>query len=404
MKDRSDENGDSKRIVRGKNQSNEGIKRNLIIEDGQKGSDDPGKFATAANSELAEQVKKLLINSIIGNAPVILWAVEFRGIPLFCEGKGLEAIGEEPGEIGVPPVFDAQQSVETIEQRLQRSLNGETICTTEKKHTKDKDVAFVNWQVPLRGLDGEIIGVGGLAIDITERKKIEDKLRAECRTLKQLLESQERDRQLTAFEIHDGLAQNAIGAHMQLETLLQTDCGLNDRARAMIDKCQKLVEKTVIEARHLISGLRPPILDKFGVVAAIRHMVENAAGGGIEVTFEAEVSAHRFTPLLEGAVFRIAQEAINNAIRHSKSDRIQVRLRETNEQIELEVVDCGIGFDPSSIEETRFGIQGMRERARLLCGQLEIDSSPGKGTRVFVKMPIPTINVEKALLSDRSNA
>ena len=217
-------------------------------------------------------------------------------------------------------------------------------------------------------------------------------MRAKSQHMEHLIDSHERDRRLTAYEIHDGLVQDATGAQMQLETLLRTERELSDGARTTLKICKELIGKTIIEARHLISGLRPPILDELGLVPAIRHMVNNFNERGGQVNLDTTLTAHRFDPLLEVAVFRITQEAITNALRHSQSDKVEVRLTETDSRVELEIVDRGIGFDPSNIEETRFGIQGMRERARLLRGQMEIDSSPGNGTRVFVKMPITPIS------------
>lgn len=88
---------------------------------------------------------------------------------------------------------------------------------------------------------------------------------------------------------------------------------------------------------------------------------------------------------------------------HSRSEKISVRFEQNDGRLELEVMDYGIGFDPGNIEETRFGIQGMRERARLLCGRLEIDSSPGRGARVFLKMPITTDSEVCGAVTDGSN-
>ena len=340
--------------------------------------------------ELTARSRMPLLGSIIENTPVVLWAVDRNGKLLLCEGKGLEAFGYKSHDLVGRSLLEAHKSAPFLEEDLQRSLRGEFFYSTKQTKMGGKHIAFENWQGPLHGPDGEISGVAGLAIDITRRQKAEDDWRAEQQYMERLIDSHERDRRLTAYEIHDGLVQDATGAQMHLETLLRTEHDLSEHARSEIGICQELVQKTIIEARHLISGLRPPILDELGLVPAIRHLVNSHNEGGQNIVLDTEPAGGRYVPLFEGAVYRIAQEAIANAVRHSRSDRVHVSLKQKNDQLELEVLDFGVGFEPSNIEETRFGIQGMRERVRLLGGQLEIDSSPGKGTRVFVTMPITT--------------
>jgi two-component system sensor histidine kinase DegS len=97
---------------------------------------------------------------------------------------------------------------------------------------------------------------------------------------------------------------------------------------------------------------------------------------------------HRLAPPLESALFRIAQESLNNACRHSHSDRVRIELTQFDNTIHLDVRDWGIGFTPENIEEQRFGLQGIRERARLLGGNVTIESEPGKGTHVAVELPL----------------
>ena len=340
--------------------------------------------------ELTAQSRMGLLNSIIENSPIFLWAVDREGKLLLCEGKGLETFGSKSRDLVGKSLLEIHKNAPAFKENFKRSLKGEYFCSTKKNRMGCKDISFENWQGPLHGSDGEIVGVAGVAVDITRRQKTEDDLRAERQHMERLIDSHEHERRLTAYEIHDGLVQDATGAQMHLETLLQTECELSEHTRSVIGMCQNLVRKTIIEARHLISGLRPPILDELGLVPAIRHLVNSHNEGGQNIVLDSEPTAVGNAPLAEVAIYRIAQEAIANAVRHSRSDRVHVSLKQKNDQLELEVLDFGMGFEPSNIEETRFGIQGMRERVRLLGGQLEIDSSPGKGTRVFVKMPITT--------------
>ena len=143
------------------------------------------------------------------------------------------------------------------------------------------------------------------------------------------------------------------------------------------------------EARRLISGVRPPILDEQGVVAAVDHLVnEERRKNGPRIEYLSKVEFNRLAPIMENAVYRIAQEALANACRHSRSKKIKVVLVQHGDQLRIEVQDQGVGFKLEDVEERQFGLSGIRERARLLGGQTTIESEPGKGTRIAVELPI----------------
>jgi len=226
--------------------------------------------------------------------------------------------------------------------------------------------------------------------------------RATCASIEELLRAYERDRRLIAYEIHDGLVQDAVGAQMHLEAVLETEQVPPGPVREEIQRALNLVRRAVDEGRRLISGLRPPDLDEFGVVAALDSLIEDQSAGGLSIQFTADVQSERLEPLLESAIYRIAQEAITNVRRHSKSDRADIRLTQRNDRIRMEIRDWGVGFDPDGVEGKRLGLKGIRERARLLRGRAVIDSAPGEGTRVSVELPVAPTPEEPAITNDRS--
>jgi signal transduction histidine kinase len=143
------------------------------------------------------------------------------------------------------------------------------------------------------------------------------------------------------------------------------------------------------EARRLISGVRPPILDEAGIVAAISHLVnEQKRHTTPKIEFHSKVEFNRLVPILENAIFRIVQESLTNACRHGKSKRIAVELVQHGDQLRIAVRDWGVGFDPQKAEDGRFGLEGIRERTRLLGGTSHIDSRPGEGTTITVELPV----------------
>ena len=135
---------------------------------------------------------------------------------------------------------------------------------------------------------------------------------------------------------------------------------------------------------------RTPVLDKFGVKAAIADFIDQFSDrpNAPEITYRCEAQFKRLEPVLENAIFRVAQEAITNACVHSRSKLVRVSLIQDGEEVMVEVEDNGIGFDTASVKEGRFGLDGVRERTRLLGKALEIESTRGQGTRICATFPL----------------
>ena len=123
-------------------------------------------------------------------------------------------------------------------------------------------------------------------------------------------------------------------------------------------------------------------------MAAIEYLIHEASQRPTKILFDHAVDAARFEPLLEGAMFRIVQEALANVLRHSQAPVAQVTLLQSPDRLSLIVEDWGIGFDPRQIVGRQFGLHGIRERARLFGGTTRIDSTPGQGTRISVELPL----------------
>jgi signal transduction histidine kinase len=150
-----------------------------------------------------------------------------------------------------------------------------------------------------------------------------------------------------------------------------------------------MLQQGHFEARRLIAGVRPPILDESGVVEAIAHLVnEQRREKGPKIEFLNSVEFDRLDPTLENAIYRITQEALTNACQHSKSERIWVSLLQREDRLRIEIRDRGVGFDPKAIPKKHFGLEGIRQRARLLGGKCSIRSMEGKGTRITVQLPV----------------
>jgi PAS domain S-box-containing protein len=228
-----------------------------------------------------------------------------------------------------------------------------------------------------------------ICTDIGAHKKARETVEKERRLLRQLLDLQERERQLIAYEIHDGFAQQLTGAFFQFQGYLSQQERDPEEARKTFELGLGSLEESIREARRLISGLRPPILDEAGIVAAIDYLIcEATERDGLDVEFFRDVSFHRLAPPLEATIFRVVQESLTNTRRHSQCKRARVSLTSREGRLLVETEDWGVGFEPDTVDESHFGLRGIRERARLFGGSATIDAVPGRGTRIAVELPM----------------
>lgn len=233
-----------------------------------------------------------------------------------------------------------------------------------------------------------------LSREVAQRRGVEHALRSERRLLEQSLQAHERDRQLTAYEIHDGFVQYVVSAKMHLEAFHRQHARSADDLPEL-DEVTRLLAQAIGEGRRMISGLRPPIIDEQGIVAALEYLVsEQRVPGALEIEFQHTAHFDRLAPLLEGAIYRIVQEALYNVRRHSRSPRALVVLDHDDTHVRLEVHDWGVGFEPEKVVENRYGLQGIRHRVRILRGTVHIHSAPDQGTHVIVELPLMTSRPE----------
>jgi len=239
------------------------------------------------------------------------------------------------------------------------------------------------------------VDVGGqrmmvsLARDITERKRAEGALRDQQQLLRELLDLHERDRKLTAYEIHDGLAQQLTGALYKLQAFERMRDREPENATAMFDDAVALLRESMAEVRRLIGGLRPPILDESGVAVAVEALIaERQSRDGPKIEFTCDPNFPRLAPPVESAAFRIIQEGLTNACRYSQSETIHVTLSQAGQYIRIEVRDWGVGFVLDQVVGDHFGLRGIRERAKLLGGFAAIETAPNQGTRIVAELPL----------------
>ena len=241
-------------------------------------------------------------------------------------------------------------------------------------------------------VDGERVAALLCVDDVLPLKTSEETLRHERHVLGQLLEIQERERQLVSYEIHDGLSQYLAGAMMHLQALEHaSSTGTLDEGlhKHDLDESLRLLRAAVDESRRLIGGLRPPALDELGIVEVIESLAAEARSFSPRVDFHHRLGQGRLPPALETTIFRIVQESLSNARKHASAGAVTISLDQPDAgHVSLVVGDDGVGFEPRLVPQDRFGLEGIRQRARLFGSEAEITSAPGKGTTIRVLLPL----------------
>lgn len=258
---------------------------------------------------------------------------------------------------------------------------------------------YLTVKFPLFDETGKVRRLCGIATDITAAKKAQDKLR---RLSASIITNQEKERAVISRELHDELGQVLTALRMDavwlLERLKSADPQGAERAG---DMC-RLIDGTIQDVRSLAFRLRPGILDDLGLVDALElYTSDFERRTGVTCLFDA-ASIPRMDDTVATAAYRIAQEALTNVARHARAAKVEVRLQQVDGRLILSVEDDGRGFPVSVLDAAEtlgaaeaLGVAGMRERASLVGGHLEVHSRPGSGTRVRLILPAQALTLER---------
>lgn len=207
--------------------------------------------------------------------------------------------------------------------------------------------------------------------------------------------AKEEERKRIAAELHDEMGQLLTAAKINVQLLQRLPA--DDLVSRRLSDTVSLLDRMIQLVRALSFDLRPPLMDELGLIASLKgHLEAQAWRSGLAVDFSAEELPPRLPTEVEIAAFRIAQEAVNNVVRHAAATRVEVRLRQSGDRLVLTVEDDGRGFEraaatpPTPSPGEHFGLVGMHERAQALGGELAVESRPGRGTTVRVALPWTT--------------
>jgi PAS domain S-box-containing protein len=247
----------------------------------------------------------------------------------------------------------------------------------------------------VRNERGKPIKILVACVDITEQRHSEAALRQAAQDLhgltRRLVQAEEAERRRLARELHDRVGQSLSALNINLDIVSRESHALTPALRQRLDDSLGLVDSTLQSIENVMAELRPPLLDEYGLGAALGwHAEEFARRTGVRVAVADRNPAESKNARPEAAValFRIAQEALNNVLKHAKATNVRLEVSATDEELILHVEDDGQGFELASARRGRWGMTTMRERAEAAGGQLHIASSPGEGTRIHARVPL----------------
>jgi two-component system NarL family sensor kinase len=247
--------------------------------------------------------------------------------------------------------------------------------------------------------DGEAVEVQSVGFDVTERRAAADALRASLEELRQSEEKlrrlaqrqvavREEERKRLGFDLHDGVCQELIGIGILVESARRRAASGEARCSEELGRASGYLSEVVEHLRLLAGELRPMLLHDLGLEESLRSLALGLASPATSIVTVFPTPIPRLDEAAEVTVYRIAQEALTNALRHARARMVRLGLVANGSRLRLEIRDDGCGFDPGRRRTTALGLLSMEERALALGGRLAVTSVPGEGTAVILDCPL----------------
>jgi len=286
----------------------------------------------------------------------------------------------------------SEESLRLANEIRSKLLRGETVVQPyeQKLVTAGGKERILRLTTNVFRVNGRPVGFQHIARDFTQEMRMQEDLRF---YLERVTRAQENERMRIARELHDDTIQSLVVLSRQIDIIASSKEGISDEKRRLIEDLRQQTNSIMAGVRSLSQDLRPPVLDRLGLVPALEWLASNLESrAGIAVKVEKHGVERRLSSDVELLLFRITQEALSNVWRHSGAKQAEVSVDFGGDRIIIIVRDNGKGFELSHPADSltrygKFGMLGMRERVRLLGGILVVQSDPGKGTTVIVEAP-----------------
>ncbi|HSE23741.1 MAG TPA: ATP-binding protein [Pyrinomonadaceae bacterium] len=331
------------------------------------------------------------LNKLLGSAGIVVWEADGETFQFnYVSEEAEKLVGYDAEQWYQPDFFASHVHPDDCERVLALRQNypqrDQASDIEFRMLAKDQHLVWFRILTDAGERNEDCCRMRGLMIDITDRKLAEESLRE---LSGRLIAAQEEERSYVARELHDDVNQRIAVLSIQLEQIqqdLQKSLDLSGRFQNL----QGLAQEISNDVQRLSYRLHPSKLDHLGLGPAVKSLcAELKEKGKLQIEFQQS----RLPPIIPQdvtlCVFRIAQEALRNCVKHSGANAVEVRLEKTSGEIHLTVSDNGCGFDPESeLTKKGLGFISMRERLRLVDGCMQIHSKPLRGTRIEVTVPL----------------
>jgi two-component system, NarL family, sensor histidine kinase DegS len=282
---------------------------------------------------------------------------------------------------------ESRPGVEGAERAILAGVAEENPIEAKLLNKEGKEI-FVRLSLAAVSGEGEGPVIQCSARDVSLENQLQENLQY---YFQQATRAQEEERKRISMELHDQTLQELFSLLRQLDVLKTKGQEISSENRARLQKAHQQVRSIAESLRRLSQDLRPAMLDRLGLLSALGLLAsEITKNSGAAASVRVEGTEVKLPEEVQLMLFRVAQEAVNNAWHHARATKIEIKLRFSEKAVGLAVEDNGSGFDLEGVKSKigpygKLGILGMQERARLINGKLKIESSPGKGTKVVVE-------------------
>ncbi len=332
---------------------------------------------------MSQIVQNSAFETLISASPLSIIAVDREMKVTMWNRAATELFGWSEIEVlGLPiPIYPPGEEPESFEALEQVLAEPHEAPIEARRRRRDNSLVEVSiWRAPLCDACGQITGCMAILMEISGRKRLE----------RALLEASEREQRRLGQDLHDELCQQLLGAACMLQALTTSAESEGFRQVGELRNAARIVNDSVHQARAIARGLHPVQLDAEGLSAALRELASRTAS-----VLPCHLDCPRPVPIEDRDAamhcYRIAQEAVTNALHHAQASRLVIRLREGPDCVTLQIIDDGVGLPPQQIRHPEgMGLDIMKYRARAIGARLKLESSEGGGLCVTCAIPKST--------------
>jgi PAS domain S-box-containing protein len=312
---------------------------------------------------------------------------DLQGNLLYANAAAAQRWPKPAGELIGRPIWEWLPAGQAAHRRVvvnKALLTGEPVQFTD--HHSDRWEAVLI--CPVRASNGKIQGLVTFSRDNSKQIRAEEQLKL---VTLQLVTSQEEQRRQIAQDLHDDIGQDMTALILNLKAV-QTEVMAGGRdVEAQIKATLRTAEEMMRHIRQVFHELRPPSFATTPLAKVLESLCSTVAlSTGLRVVFSSQDQLPPIPNVQATVLYRLVQEGMNNVVKHAQATSVWVNLEYVNDEINISLEDDGQGFDPSRRSQFGLGLQGIRERFFMLSGSFDVEAAPGKGTRLYGSLPLPS--------------